>query len=147
MRDWLTADADGLDAKRLRLPSTFVLPLLPILAYALLARGEGTVESWRLEQGESGMQTAIGQLSSVELLPSIWVFLVLVAIAVAGHIVARGRSETRAAVRARLASVMWMWAVVAAAVFGGFAWLVAASALGTDVGIPFPLMGTLTPLR
>lgn len=147
MREWLNADADGLDARRLRLPSAFVLPLLPILLYAMVARGMGTVEVWTSEHGEGGVQTAIGQLHEVHLLPSIWILLILVGIAVAGHIVALGRTETNAAVPARLASVMWMWGVAVAAIFGGFAWLVVASAVGTDVGVPFPLMGTLTPLR
>lgn len=147
MREWLTADADGLDAQRLRLPSAFVLPLLPILVYAMIARGAGTVEVWTTEQGDGGVESAIGQLHEVQLLPSVWILLILVGIAVAGHLVARSRESTNAAVRARVASVLWMWGVAVAAVFGGFAWLVIASAVGTDVGVPFPLMGTLTPLR
>lgn len=46
---------------------------------------------------------------------------------------------------ARRAANMATWAVVAAATFGGFAWLVFASAFGADVGVPFPLTGTVSP--
>lgn len=146
MRDSLTSDIDGLGAGRLRLPASFVLPLLPILVYGWLSGGSATIESWQEEVGETGMVSAVGGLVQVQLLPSVWVLLLLVAIAVAGHVAARQRSEAAEAVRARVASIVTMWVVAGVALFGGWAWIAYASLHGTDVGIPFPLMGTMAPL-
>lgn len=140
IRARLEAETDGLATAGWLLPAYFSMVSLPIVLYAFVARGTGTISSWSVEEG-----SAIGALVEVELLPSAWIVLVCIAIAVAGRIVARGSADRDRAVAARKAAIMAVWAVVGAATFGGWAWLAFASGFGTDVGIPFPLMGTLSP--
>lgn len=140
IRARLEAETDGLATAGWLLPAYFTMVALPIAVYAFVARGGATLTSW---SGDAG--SAVGEPVWVELYPSLWILLLCVVIGTAGHLGARGAADRARAVAARRAAIMATWAVVAAATFGGFAWLVLASTLGTEVGVPFPLMGTVSP--
>lgn len=140
-------DADGLAAPAVPLPAAFVHTVIPLVVYAMVARGTATVDSWSVVAVDAGVETHAGSLAHVELLPSIWVLLLCVAIAAVGHGFARDEADARRAAQRRAATTMTIWAVVGLATFGGWAWLVLASTLGTDVGVPFPLMGTVSALH
>ena len=140
IRARLEAETDGLATAGWLLPAYFTMVALPIALYAFVARGGATITSWSAEPG-----SAIGTRVWVELLPSIWILLLCLLIGAAGQIIARRVADRARAIAARRIAIMAVWAVVAAATFGGFAWLVLASAHGTDVGIPFPLTGTVAP--
>lgn len=140
IRARLEAETDGLATAGWLLPAYFTMVALPIAVYAFVARGGATLTSW---SGDAG--SAVGEPVWVELYPSLWILLLCVVIGTAGHLGARGAADRARAVAARRAAIMATWAVVAAATFGGFAWLVLASTLGTEVAVPFPLMGTVSP--
>lgn len=139
------AAADGRSTGRLRLPAFFVQAGLPILAYAFVARGATVADSWTIESGEDGMQSSLGIRMQFELFPSVWIVLLCVAVAV-GFMAASKQAEPRRARELEVASIIVMWVLVALATFGGWAWLAIVSTVGTDIGIPFPLMGTISPL-
>jgi len=140
------AAADGRSTGRLRLPAFFVQAGLPILAYAFVARGATVADSWTVEESEAGMQSSLGISMRFELFPSVWIVLLCIAVSV-GFLAASKQAAPRRARELEIASIISVWVIVALATFGGWAWLAIVSTVGTDIGIPFPLMGTVSPLQ
>ncbi|KAA6436090.1 hypothetical protein FQ330_01270 [Agrococcus sediminis] len=138
-------DGDGVRTGE-RLPPAIALTIIPLAVYAFAGSGSATVTGWSMISGDGSSETWLSDPVTLRLVPSLWVFLLAIGIAVAAHLVARDRwaQDPVRAVDAKIAGVIAVWVVVGLAYFGGWAWLAAVGGGAVEASVPFPLMGYIT---
>jgi hypothetical protein len=145
-RSTLRLEGDGIRAPD-RLPRAAMLTITPLVLYAFVGHGAATGAGWRLASTASDVETWSSELVEMRLMPSLWIFLISVAVALVTHRVARPlwRTDPKRAVDTKLAGVAVVWVLVGLAVFGGWAWIAAVASGAVEAFVPFPLMGSVAP--
>ncbi|MGM1029235.1 MAG: hypothetical protein ACQEWM_05100 [Actinomycetota bacterium] len=146
-RSTIRLEGDGVRAAD-RLPRAAMLTITPLLIYVIVGHGMATGTGWHLTSAVRDVETWSSGLVEMRLVPSLWVFLIAVAVALVAHGLARNlwATDPVRAVDTKIAGVIVVWVLVGLAVFGAWAWIAAVASGGVEAFVPFPLMGSIAPV-